>query len=183
MISTTNFFEKIILVPSSTGGGESSCILSTSSCSWYSKNIGNSSLTLSFSPYIFKAVNYSLTVQKGFYPQTMWVIEGSNDNKNYYLLDEQNREMCTEKYYDGNNYLCSGNKSVESTIKNPRSFLFYRIRTPGERRCDSSVGIHFFPLGNAEFHGILTTLNVTCRKLSETCSIMKLMLSFCIWNI
>ena len=93
MISTRTIYNKILLTPSSTAAGDHSCILKTGSCSWYSKDAANSSLTLSFYPFTFKTINYTLTVQRGFCPQTKWVIEGSHDNQKYHIIDEQNREM------------------------------------------------------------------------------------------
>ena len=164
MISTRSILDKVLLTPSSTAAGDHSCILKTGTCSWYSKNIANSSLTLSFYPYAFKTINYTLTVQQGFCPQTKWIIEGSNDNKNYHILDSQNREMCTSKYFDGTNNVCNADRPTSSKLLYPKYFTFYRIRTPGDRGCSGAYGINSFPIGHAEFYGRIKKEKGECTR-------------------
>ena len=79
------------------GSKDTSCLYEwDENCQYFSLNIENSSLFLSFSPLkSFKLISYKILGYAGNAFPLKWEISGSNDNLTYHLISNENSPLCS----------------------------------------------------------------------------------------
>ena len=90
-----------------------------------------------FTEYTLRTLASSLTDYRSNFPRC-WVIEGSNNNKTWLIIDQQNNTIFQER-----------NQSHTFRAKNPGTYRFIKIR----QTCENSGKAYHFRLSQFELFG------------------------------
>lgn len=160
--NTSNYFQKHVLIfSSSTDKGNASCLFKDE-CSWVSENIKNSSITIALLKNKFVLTSYSIAVNKGYCSPKEWVIEGYDSNGELHQISYRNTLMCTNRYSDGTNQVCNANSPTYHVVDKRRPFSFLKITHIGERQCTGNK--YIFPLAKIVFEGYFSKDHTICNR-------------------
>lgn len=110
---------------------------------WFSANEPNSWIMFDFQKYSLQLKNYTIKSDgNGANHLQSWVIEGSNDNKNWTLIDRKSTKALCENYVI---------KTFQCNVKNSSSYRFVRLKQIGE----NSNYLNYLMISNIEFFGTL----------------------------
>lgn len=110
---------------------------------WFSANEPNSWIKFDFKDYSLQLTNYTIKSDgNGANHLQTWVIEGSNDNKNWDLIDRKSTKALCENYVI---------KTFKCSAKNSMGYRYLRLKQTGE----NSNCLNYLMISNIELFGML----------------------------
>lgn len=129
---------------------------------FHSRNELNSTLTYDFKNYRVIPTSYSIRTNpwggKGHYHMMSWVLEGSNDENNWIILDRKVEDKSLDMINNENTFKCNLVSNGDGK-NNAVSFRFLRIRNTGPNSGSNQALNNVMNIGALEFFGKLIPIS------------------------
>lgn len=120
---------------------------------WFTANESNSWIMFDFKDKVLQLTDYAIKSDgNGANHLQNWVIEGSNDSKNWYLLDKRITKALCQNYVT---------ETFQCSLKKSNGYRFIRLRQTGQ----NSNFLNYLMISSIEFFGKLDFVGQKKKKI------------------